>query len=145
MTKKRYPLAALASAVGLSEHALCVRLGISGTTMQVLRRDGVSELQADRYAVRLNLHAYSVWPEMIDEAAEETSRVCECGERFYPRTKRHLFCSPRCRRRVKMRRYRSTPSGAENNRKHRRNWYAECREYDLATSRRRRELMRRAS
>ncbi len=70
-TKTRYPLGSLADACGLSEHALCVRLGLSGSTMQKVLADGLSALCADRYAVRMGYHAAVIWPELLNEAVEE--------------------------------------------------------------------------
>lgn len=141
----RYPLASLAAACGLSEHALCQRLGVKGSDGQRAIREGLSELLADRYAVKMGLHSAVVWPELMDAAIEAVHRDCaapDCTARFVPRTRTHRFCSDRCRQRVKQRRYRSTPSGADNNRKWRRSWYAECAEYDKGVSRKRRERLR---
>ena len=36
-------------------------------------RYGLSEKQADRFAVRTGLHPFSVWPEMCDDVIRETT------------------------------------------------------------------------
>lgn len=79
----RYALSALADACGLSEHALCVRLGLSGSTMQEARHRGLSERLADRYAVKMGLPAAVVWLELLDEAVDEqTERRREQWRRY---------------------------------------------------------------
>jgi hypothetical protein len=69
VVKHHYPFAPLAALMGLSEHQAAMRLGISGSTEQRYRREGMSEKVADRLAVRAHLHPFEVWPEMIEHTA----------------------------------------------------------------------------
>lgn len=71
MTRRRYSLEPLALASGIPLPKLGRRLGMSGSTWQDARDRGVGEKAADRYAVRLGLHAANVWPELIDHALED--------------------------------------------------------------------------
>lgn len=63
---RRYPFADLAAAMRMSEHAAAVQLGLSGSTEQTYRRDGLSEKVADRLAVKAGLHPVNVWVDYID-------------------------------------------------------------------------------
>lgn len=64
-----YPLADLVSAARCaSAYELGRRIGVSGTTLQQALTLGLSELQADRWAVRAGLVATVVWPEMLERA-----------------------------------------------------------------------------
>jgi len=52
-------------------------IGISGTTVAIYRRQGMSSAQADRAAVRLGLNPVDLWPSWYDDAAlEPPCRVC---------------------------------------------------------------------
>lgn len=64
---RRFPLAALVNASGMSESALARRLRWSGTTLKAARETGLSEPQADRAAVRLNLHPFEVWDDWFGD------------------------------------------------------------------------------
>lgn len=135
---KRYPLAALVEASGMSEAELGRRVGLSGSSLTKARRDGLIESAADRYACRAGLVPWLVWSDWLEDAFVECAAE-DCCERFVPRDKANIWCSRRCYQRVKMRRYRATEAGRENNRKWRKAWYAECAAYDIEQSRRRRQ------
>lgn len=74
MTARRFPFAALAAALGLSENQAIMRLSISGKSGQLYRHEGMSEKVADRMAVRAGLHPFEVWPEMANAAIEDVDR-----------------------------------------------------------------------
>lgn len=77
---RRYPLRPLLKAMDLTLQEAAVQLGISGATRNRLRDEGLTEKQADRYAVRAGLHPWTLWPEMEQHAfadaqdAEEQTR-----------------------------------------------------------------------
>jgi len=96
MGERRYPLQALVDASGLGEDALRRRVGLSGTMLQRAREMGLTDKAADRYAVRVGLHPFEVWPEMVDHGIEDAAVECaerSCSERFIPTRKGHRFCS----------------------------------------------------
>ena len=139
---RRYPFANLCEALHVTPTDLKRRLGLDHRQLSRYLEQGLPEARADELACRLGLVTVNVWPEMIEHAIEDTSVECaadDCCERFVPRDKANIWCSRRCYQRVKMRRYRATEAGRENNRKWRKAWYAECAEYDIAQSRRRRQ------
>lgn len=71
VTERRYPLEPLAEATGESCQALGRLLGLSGSSWTVVRDQGAGEKAAERYAVRLGVHPYTVWPEMADHVAAD--------------------------------------------------------------------------
>jgi len=68
---RRYPLSALAELERLSEHALCARLGVSGSTMQEYRQRGVTLDVAERLALKAGRHPFEVWPSMPEDRRRE--------------------------------------------------------------------------
>jgi lambda repressor-like predicted transcriptional regulator len=94
---QRYPLEALTDASGLSEAALVRQVGMSGSTLKRVRVEGLSEAQADRYACRLGLVPWMVWPNWLADAQVPCK---ECGELFVPKRKGHVYCTIKCCRRV---------------------------------------------
>jgi hypothetical protein len=113
---KRYPLAALLEATGLTEYQLTSRLrakGISfdGTTLKRAREKGLVETAADRYACAVGFVPWLVWPQMRDDIIADCSVPCEeCGDPFVPKMKGHRFCAQRCAsRNWKRRRYQADP------------------------------------
>lgn len=128
MSARRYPLANLMAASGLTEAALARKVGLSGSTLKYVRENGLAEVSADRYAVRAGLHPHTVWPEMVGHVLDEVQVACastDCGELFVPRDGRgqQRYCSARCRQRESTRRYRATEGGAESARRVRRTYY----------------------
>lgn len=142
---RRYPLAPLVEASGLGEHDLARRVGLSGSTLKKARLEGLVESAADRYAIRAGFHPYTIWPEMLDHVLEDVGgRQCAadgCDNPVEPpaRAPHKLYCSRKCAKRERMRRYRATPAGAAANRRHRNAYYEENRGYELALKKRERE------
>ena len=94
---------------------LCRDIGISGASRRRFELTGLDHEQAERFALRAGYHPGWVWDGWWDELIEQESIDCasrDCTTRFVP-DPRQRFCSPRCRTREKMRRYRATPHGAE--------------------------------
>ena len=58
---ERWPLTALLAASGLSRNGLGRQLRLAGHTLRAASRRGLSDVQADRWAVRLGLHPVEVW------------------------------------------------------------------------------------
>lgn len=92
---RRYPLAALIDASGLSEHALGQRVGLSGTPLIRARRNGLIESAADKYACRLGLVPWLVWSDWLDDAWVKCAAE-QCTNQFVPSRKGHRFCSTAC-------------------------------------------------
>lgn len=93
MSGARYPFAPLAEAMQLPEPKAARELGISGSTEQEYRRDGISERVADRLAVKAGLHPFVVWPEMaaahVAEAdAEKRRRRAAEARRWWAKSER---------------------------------------------------------
>ena len=57
----RWPLQPLLDACGLTAEALACRVGASGTSVRAAARDGLNDLQADAWAIRLGTHPLIVW------------------------------------------------------------------------------------
>lgn len=96
---KRYPFAALAAAMGMSEHAAADALDVRGSTEVEYRRRGVTERVADRLAVAAGFHPSVVWPDWMDDVVQAEHVKCadaHCDVRFIPRRKGHVFCSKTC-------------------------------------------------
>lgn len=70
---RRYPLAPLAAAMGLSVHKAGQTLKIAGSTLQDYRERGVTEPVAERLTAKAGLFVYDVWPEILDHAIRDTS------------------------------------------------------------------------
>lgn len=146
----RYSFAALADAMRLTEPEAARVLGLSGSTAQGYRRDGLSEKVADRLAVRAGFHAWSVWPEMVDAVIADAGVPCEeCGELFTPTRKGHRFCQPACanrrRERVKKReRYRTDPAYRQRQLEYQRAYRASAKRAKALENRRYREANREA-
>jgi hypothetical protein len=56
-----WPLQPLLDASGLSRSRLAVELGLSGVTLRTASQRGLTDRQADQWAIRLGLHPLSVW------------------------------------------------------------------------------------
>lgn len=137
MTEHRYSFTALLKAMNMTIQAASVQLGISGRTRNLIaQRGGLTEKQADRYAVRAGLHPYEVWQDWFDHAFRACAHP-DCAERFVPTAPHQRFCSHRCRRRFNERRARelNLPS-AENKRENRRRYYEQYGDYERARQRR---------
>jgi lambda repressor-like predicted transcriptional regulator len=142
---RRYPIANLLEATGLSLSALAQRVGIGGGEYARVRTEGVSELAADRWANRLGLHPAEVWPDF-------GFAVCAadgCQERFAPVRKGHVYCSKRCNNRAIQReryrlKYATDPGFVEAERQRRRRYYEQCAGYERSRQARYRAARRAA-
>lgn len=112
----RYAFSELARAMRMSEHAAAVVLGLSGSTEQDYRRRGMTERVADRLAVKVGLHPFEVWPEMVELHIAAEVRECAadgCTGTFLLHTGRggqnRRYCSDTCRAREVKRRQSSDP------------------------------------
>ncbi len=57
-----YPAGPLFEAAGATTQTkLASLLGVSGTQVKQITAEGLTDVQADRYAVRLGLHPLEVW------------------------------------------------------------------------------------
>lgn len=149
MTDRRFPFAPLAAAMGATEPQAARELGLSGSTEQQYRRDGVTERVADRLAVKAGLHPWMVWPEMAEQAMADAQRSCEeCGAGYWPRQRNQRFCSQPCsalwhKREHSRRRYRTDPVFAERKREMARAYYWDYLDYSRSQRRLRRDRQRR--
>lgn len=140
----RYSLQPLADAMGESMASLGRLLGVSGSTWQEYRDQGVTERVADRLAVKAGLPTLAVWPEMTAEA-EQVCEANDCEIRFIAPRLGQRFCSPRCRHRVRMRRYRAKPEVAAAAREASRRFYWDTAVYQRKRAQRYRDAQKLAA
>lgn len=62
MNEARYDLTHLADKAGLTRRQLRTALGLSNRRYVALEQTGLDDEQADRYAIRLGLFPWQVWP-----------------------------------------------------------------------------------
>lgn len=60
--------------------ALMRQLGISGYTLADAKAEGLTEVQADTWAVRLGWHPSNIWPEWWEHAPPWTDDDMEQGD-----------------------------------------------------------------
>lgn len=131
---RRYPLAALVEASGLTEAEFGRRVGLSGTTLVKARSDGFVESAADRYACRAGFHPSQVWPDFAhDECALE-----DCRELFRPRRAGHVYHDQKCARKAWARSEKGKRSLAAAKAR----WLETAWEYDRARERARKRRIR---
>lgn len=65
---KGWPLEPVLDLPGVTPTAVVRALHISGDTYKRLTVDGLTDVQADRVAVRLGHHPATVWPDWVDAA-----------------------------------------------------------------------------
>lgn len=137
---RRYPLAPLLELTRWTFAKVNRIAPCNGVEYRIRVQHGVTGLIADRLAVAAGMHPHMVWPEMAEHDAQTLTQCSAdgCVERFLPRNSNARFCSPTCRHREKMRRYRSTDHGKAANRRYRKAYYWSARDYELAQMRRRR-------
>ncbi len=126
---RRYPLDALVEASGLSEAALGRRVGLSGSTLKQARAVGLTEVGADRYAVRAGLHPWTVWPDMEHDAI---AAAAEADEQRRERVRQIARDSAR-------KRYWEDPEIRQKRLENARRYRTENRSYVLDEQRRRRQ------
>lgn len=137
----RYPLTTLLDMMGYqSVNKAAEALGVSGTTYVRYSCHGVTERTADRLAVRAGFHPAEVWPELTDHQINAASRVCarpNCTTMFVPNRSDQKYCDAPCRRHMAEKRYRerkraTDPEWVASRRAKRRDYYAECGQYERA-------------
>lgn len=137
----RYPLSTLLDMMGYDTiHRAADALGVSGTTYAQYSCHGISERTADRLAIRAGFHPAEVWPELADHQITAASRPCTrpgCTNTFVPSRRDQKYCGLACRRHVAQKRYRerkyaTDPEWVETMRAKRRDYYAECGQYERA-------------
>lgn len=105
---RRYPLAALLEATGLTESGLTREVGLSGSTLKKAREVGFTADAADRYAVRCGLTPLEVWPDYGQVPC------VECGQLFAQTRSTHRYCEWNCAARAgRRRRYAEDPAYRE--------------------------------
>jgi hypothetical protein len=133
---RRYPFARLAGVMGLTEPEACRALGISGTTEQQYRRDGLSEKVADRMAAKAGHVVWTIWPEWLDDSIEALTVKCaapDCPVTFVAPVPGHQqkprkFCCRTCQQRTNARdAYRNNPADRERRKSDARRYKAETR------------------
>lgn len=121
---RRYPLADLVEATGLTEAAVSRMVGLSGSTLKLARERGLTADAADRYAVRAGFSPLEVWHDY------GMTLCAECEEGFAPFRSSQRFCGRRCRERNgARRRYQTRPEVAERMRAKSAAYYAEAGDY----------------
>lgn len=141
---RRYELEPLLRAAGgISLKRLQQTVGFNGPTYRNVRDRGLTPNQADRYAVRLGLHPFEVWPEMAEHQIADAMRLCaatDCDSCFLPRDRHHRYCSPTCSSRHRRRlRYQRDPEYRDRRRADSAAYYAFARNYVVARERRSRQ------
>ena len=99
---RRYGLAELVEASGMSEAEFGRRVGLSGSSLTKARRDGLIESAADRYACRAGLVPWLVWSDWLEDAFVECAGR-GCTERFVQYRRTQLYCSRLCGNRERTR------------------------------------------
>lgn len=66
-TERRYDLDPLLNAAGLTRRQLRTELRISGSSFAQLEDEGLTDEQADLYAIRLGLWPWKIWPTWLDD------------------------------------------------------------------------------
>lgn len=97
-------------------------LGTNRTQVARWRRDGIPADRGDQLAEGLGFIGYEVWPSLLTQAIDDLTATCaasDCTTTFVrgPRGGKHRkWCSDVCSSRERMRRYRQTERGREQNR-----------------------------
>lgn len=103
MNEPRYPLAPLMAAAGVrSMQELRSIFPMNGAMYRRVLHEGLSEIQADRWAVRLGLLPGEVWVEWHEDAMVACAAT-DCPERFVPVQDHQRFCSSTCSSRQRRR------------------------------------------
>lgn len=115
---RRYPLADLLEAAGMTLSEFRQVQPMSGSTYRNALDLGLTEDQADRWATKVGRHPAEVWPGWMDDQIRGCERDCEeCATPFIPKRKDARFCSFTCRRRpierAKKRRQRQADPAAD--------------------------------
>ena len=136
-----YPLGPLIQMMGVTNRQAGEFLNLNGRYYRKYATEGLSRDVAERYASKMGLHPYEVWPEMQDE--DELIRALpECAAHGCenpvtpPRRGRRIYCSKRCKQRVAMAVWRARhPEVREKDRQRSRAYYHYATEYVLQRER----------
>lgn len=109
---RRYPVEPLVEFSRLPLDQFRRRVSCSGSTWVDVRERGLTIDVADRWAVKLGIHAVNIWPEMLDDLIEAVHVPCaapDCPVTFLPPElgkgqKARRYCSRRCQIRTNARR-----------------------------------------
>jgi hypothetical protein len=71
----KYPLQPLAALMGMTEYSAAKALGMDDSAYCLYKRHGMSELVADRMAVKAGLVPWTVWPEMLERAMNDAKEA----------------------------------------------------------------------
>lgn len=137
MGSVRYSWAPLEPYVGSDNDAASL-LRVARRTVLRYKAEGLTLDQAERAADAVGEHPFILWPEMRDELIAGLERPCgaeDCDETFLPYRPQHTYCSPRCKKRTEMRRYRQRPDVQERRKESNRRYYEACRDYLRARQR----------
>lgn len=135
--RRRYPIEALAEAMGLRVDDAMRALGMTTNERRRALAHGLVERAADRLACRAGFAPPLVWSDWHD-AVMATCAAEDCTERFVPTRKGHAFCSKRCRERIRMRTaYQTNPEVRERRKAGAATYYEEAGDYVRSRMRRR--------
>lgn len=106
-----FPLRPLMEAAGLATmSAVRSRFPMNGAAYRQVLDRGLTEEQADRWAVKLGLLPAEVWPEWLDDLEVECAAV-DCSVRFVPVQAHQRYCGSTCSSRQRRRdRYKADPT-----------------------------------
>jgi predicted sulfurtransferase len=100
VTARRWPLEPLAALMG--GMGAMERSGFDSGECYRAKRVGLSDLLADRWAVRCGVTPMEVWADWC-EAMEVECAAADCTERFVPNRWNHRYHSPACTPDIKRR------------------------------------------
>lgn len=142
MAQRRYAIDPLVAALRATSMTNAAReLGVSGSTIRRYLSDGIARDTAERYASRAGFHPYEVWPEMIsDDLADadiaerqQHERTKAVQRKAWRKKWDRMSEEQKEAKRNYVREYRTQARGAI--RAHRRRYYQENRERELARQR----------
>ena len=113
--RPRYRLDPLFALMRMPPNAALLHLGVDGSRKVRYIREGVSDVVADRLAVKAGFHPFTVWPDLAEHTHADVQRRCDdCGTAFVPyRPAKDRYCSPACGVRARQRkRYRKLSQSA---------------------------------
>jgi hypothetical protein len=108
---RRYPIEPLMALTGKTQFALLEGRRVNSETWSNIRDRGFTPQMADKVACANGFHPSLVWPSWEQDEFDELSIPCkECGERFIPKRKGHVFHVVACAKRAQARdRYQNDP------------------------------------
>lgn len=126
----RYPLQPLLDMAGMTLNELRQVCPMNGPVYHNARTLGLTEAQADRWACKVGLVPWLIWPDWLDDALVECAEP-SCDVRFVPSRKTNIYCSRACMCRTKnreaqRRRYQTDPAFREAKKAANRGYYVEA-------------------